>query len=505
MPFGLRNAPLSFARLMSLVMSGLVGISPNDDKVKSISNFPVPKDQHQIKSFFGLAGFYRPSIPHFGSIASPLSRLLKRDSNFVWGKEQDFAFQSLKSRLIKSPVLAFPDFSKPFILATDASNVGIGSALMQEFEGKLKPIAFASYDIEVRTDHQPLTHIMSCKDPHGRLARHLDTLLEFNPSIVYTPSPCNKDADALSRALVYSLFSDNCPPLDALDINDIKEKQRSDSLYKDIIKSLEANPSTPLPPTIFRLSQRVFRHVKSCRVCPLYKGSTHQPAPALLYDIPDFPFQKVSCDTLSGFIPSPRGNRYQSPQQLSSDNGTEFCNKILSQLCSLMNVKKVNILPYRPQANGITERLNKTILNLMRTMITDHDDEWDLYLPIVQSAINCNYHSSLGDIPHFLLFGMDKRLPYELLDAKPDPNYDDNYAKTLLIRQQKAFTLAKEKLTLSRDKIIANQHKIARFKAIDVGALVFRSIKSTNFPMPKLSPIFDGPYSVAITRHFAGV
>jgi len=435
--------------------------------------------------------------------------------------------------------LAFPDFSKPFILATDASNVGIGSALMQEFEGKLKPIAFASrvlniaekrystsdkellsiiwslkhfrelilgYDIEVRTDHQPLTHIMSCKDPHGRLARHLDTLLEFNPSIVYTPGPCNKVADALSRAPVYSLFSDNCPPLDALDINDIKEKQRSDSLYKDIIKSLEANPSTPLPPRnhlpvkdfflddsglLFRLSmpkrkgrktkisyrqlvipeclvplilkyshesleaahagaskavqrarsrfyfprlsQRVFRHVKSCRVCPLYKGSTHQPAPALLYDIPDFPFQKVSCDTLSGFISTPRGNRYilvfidnfsrycelvpvpdksahtiarafynniicryQSPQQLSSDNGTEFCNKILSQLCSLMNVKKVNILPYRPQANGITERLNKTILNLMRTMITDHDDEWDLYLPIVQSAINCNYHSSFG-------------------------------------------------------------------------------------------------------------
>jgi len=705
MPFGLRNAPLSFARLMSLVMSGLVGndvliylndflvvskdvaehevklwkifsrlseagltinpqkcrffassleflghtvtsagISPNDDKVKSISNFPVPKDQHQIKSFLGLAGFYRPFIPHFGSIASPLSRLLKRDSEFVWGKEQDFAFQSLKSRLIKSPVLAFPDFSKPFILATDASNVGIGSALMQEFEGKLKPIAFASrvlniaekrystsdkellsiiwslkhfrelilgYDIEVRTDHQPLTHIMSCKDPHGRLARHLDTLLEFNPSIVYTPGPCNKVADALSRAPVYSLFSDNCPPLDALDINDIKEKQRSDTLYKDIIKSLEANPSTPLPPRnhlpvkdfylddsglLFRLSmpkrkgrktkisyrqlvipeclvplilkyshesleaahagaskavkrarsrfyfprlsQRVFRHVKSCRVCPLYKGSTHQPAPALLYDIPDFPFQKVSCDTLSGFIPSPRGNRYilvfidnfsrycelvpvpdksahtiarafynniicryQSPQQLSSDNGTEFCNKILSQLCSLMNVKKVNILPYRPQANGITERLNKTILNLMRTMITDHDDDWDLYLPIVQSAINCNYHSSLGDIPHFLLFGTDKRLPYELLDAKPDPNYDDNYAKTLLIRQQKAFTLAKEKLTLSRDKIIANQHKIARFKAIDVGALVFRSIKSTNSPMPKLAPIFDGPYRVLQCRN----
>lgn len=72
-----------------------------------------------------------------------------------------------------------------------------------------------------------------------------------------------------------------------------------------------------------------------------------------------------------------------------------------------MNVKKVNILPYWPQANGINEKLNKSILNLMRTMITDPDD-WNFYLPIVQSAIICNYHFSLGDIPHFLLFSTDK-------------------------------------------------------------------------------------------------
>lgn len=146
------------------------------------------------------------------------------------------------------------------------------------------------------------------------------------------------------------------------------------------------------------------------------KGSSHDPAPALLYDIPDFPFQKVSCDTLSGFIATTRGNRYilvfidnfsrfcepvpipdksahtvarafynniicryQSPQQLSIDNGKEFCNNMLSELCNLMNVKEVNILPYRPQSNGITERLNKTILNLLITMISNHDDDWYLY------------------------------------------------------------------------------------------------------------------------------
>jgi len=165
-----------------------------------------------------------------------------------------------------------------------------------------------------------------------------------------------------------------------------------------------------------------------------------------------------------------------------------------------MNVKEVNILPYRPQSNGITERLNKSILNLLRTMISDHNDDWGPYLPIVQSTINCNYHSLLGDIPHFLLFGTYKRLPYELLDGKPAPNYD-NYAKSLVIRQQNAFKLAKENLTLSRDKIIANQHKTARIKTIEVGALAFKSIKPINSLIPKLAPIFDGPYRVLQCRN----
>jgi len=78
------------------------------------------------------------------------------------------------------------------------------------------------------------------------------------------------------------------------------------------------------------------------------------------------------------------------------------------------------------------------------------------------------------------------------LEGKPAPNYD-KYAKSLVIRQQNAFKLVKENPILSRDKIIANQHKTARIKTIEVGALVFKSIKTIHFPMPKLTPIFDGP------------
>ena len=198
----------------------------------------------------------------------------------------------------------------------------------------------------------------------------------------------------------------------------------------------------------------------------------------------------MSCDTLSGFTTSRSGNkhilvfvdnfsrycelvavpskaavhvtkafndviccRHGCPQYLSSDNGTEFVNQVLASFAQQLNVTQVNVLPFRPQANGVTERLNRSILTILRQLVDDSKDDWDALLPTVQSAINSTFHSSLGDSPHFLLTGQDKRLPYELLEMKPRPLYADNYANYLVSRQQ-AFQQAL--LTRSRDRIITS-------------------------------------------------
>ena len=159
-PFGLRNSPLTFSRLMSLVLSGLIndqvlvylddilicspsvtehrnklrqvfsrlsdagltiqpskctffqshldflghtlsstGIAPNEDKVLAIKNFPVPLTQKDVKAFLGLSGFYRPFIQNYGHIAVPLTSLLKKDSEWLWQREQQEAFETIKSTL----------------------------------------------------------------------------------------------------------------------------------------------------------------------------------------------------------------------------------------------------------------------------------------------------------------------------------------------------------------------------------------------------------------------
>jgi len=121
----------------------------------------------------------------------------------------------------------------------------------------------------------------------------------------------------------------------------------------------------------------------------------------------------------------------------------------------MLNITRVNILPYRPQSNGITKRLNGPILTFMRSLVDTTSDNWDDSLLTIQSAINSTFHSSLGDTPHFLLSGTDKRLPYDLFQTRRQPEFSDSYAEYLLNRNKIAFRKAKDYLTKSRDQILS--------------------------------------------------
>ncbi len=97
-----------------------------------------------MKSFLGLTGYYREFIKNYADIAQPLSLLLKKNIEFSWEPTQTKAFETLKEKLTSSPVLIFPDYTKDFILCTDASDIGLAGILMQERNGNAHPIAYAS-------------------------------------------------------------------------------------------------------------------------------------------------------------------------------------------------------------------------------------------------------------------------------------------------------------------------------------------------------------------------
>ena len=105
----------------------------------------APVNAKQVKSFLGMAGFYRQFIEKFAQRASPLSDLLQKDVVFQWGDKQQKAFDDLKRAMMTTPVLAFPDFSRQFEVHTDASGCGIAATLIQrDEEGKPHPVTFVS-------------------------------------------------------------------------------------------------------------------------------------------------------------------------------------------------------------------------------------------------------------------------------------------------------------------------------------------------------------------------
>jgi hypothetical protein len=101
------------------------GIAVDPGKVRDVVDSTLPKSIHQVRSFLGLVGYYRRFIPNFSKIAKPIAELLKKGTKYVWSKDCDEAFQTLKKLLTTSPVLTQPDIAKPFDAYCDASNTGL--------------------------------------------------------------------------------------------------------------------------------------------------------------------------------------------------------------------------------------------------------------------------------------------------------------------------------------------------------------------------------------------
>ena len=208
------------------------GISTDPDKIKSVKEWPTPTSQTEVRSFLGLASYYRKFIQSFADIARPLHRLTEKHAEFKWTAECDDAFQELKKRLIQSPILAYPMPTGKFVLDTDASGFGIGAVLSQVQDGEERVVAYASrslnkaernycvtrremlavvtfirkhrqylygQEFEVRTDHAALRWLLNFKDPEGQLARWMEILGEYSFSISHRPGRSHGNADGLSR------------------------------------------------------------------------------------------------------------------------------------------------------------------------------------------------------------------------------------------------------------------------------------------------------------------
>ena len=212
-------------------------IVPEEKNLEKIRNAPRPKTKKDVRSFLSLCGFYHKFIPHFTELGAPLTETLKKGfpDQIIWTPECENAYSQLKEALVSKPVLQLPDLSKPFVLRTDASAIGIGAALLQEGKDDasvLKPVAYASkkllqaernystvereclslvwavqkfqpylYGVKfrVQSDHQPLMFLATSQKLNARLMRWSLLLQPYNFTVEYIPGKENVGADFLSR------------------------------------------------------------------------------------------------------------------------------------------------------------------------------------------------------------------------------------------------------------------------------------------------------------------
>lgn len=211
------------------------GILPDPSKFETIKTYPKPHDGDATRRFVAMANYYRKFIKNFAIISKPLNALTKKNAQFIWSKECDDSFKTIKKLLIHPQVLAYPDFSAMFTVTVDASKSGTGAVLSQNN----KPIAFASkcfnlaeqkkptieqeliaihwaikhfksylygYFFTVQTDHKPLVYLFNLKDPSSKLTRLRLELSEYNFAIEHIPGTKNVVADALSRIYIKDII-----------------------------------------------------------------------------------------------------------------------------------------------------------------------------------------------------------------------------------------------------------------------------------------------------------
>ena len=206
-------------------------VQPSPDKVRAVVEWSKPSSIKDVRSFLGLAGFYRRFIKNFSLKARPLTELTRDDAVWRWEEPQEMAFKTLKCSLVMAPVLHMPNFDLPFVLTMDASAVSVGGILEQDFGSGLQPVAYKSkklsptemrcsaYEREllgivwaigkwrhnfegrkliVQTDHSSLRHLPNQPSVNHRIWKWVSILQGYDIEIQHIPGKVNP-ADTLTR------------------------------------------------------------------------------------------------------------------------------------------------------------------------------------------------------------------------------------------------------------------------------------------------------------------
>ena len=257
-------------------------IKTSPSNIQKVRQFPTPENRKVVQRFLGLANFNRQFVRDYARVTAPLARLTSDKVEFQWGETESKAFADIKESLCRAPALQLPDWSRPFEMETDASDIAVGAVLFQrDSTGAKRVVAyhsktlsgcekrwsatdkelfaivsasrkcptFCAQGVTFHTDHKPLTFLKGNSKLKGKHARWLLELENFEYNIVYIAGKENKAADYLSRIEMpdleeapgspWELFNIELTVRDLVTAEDIRRVQEEDTETREAIRQVQ--------------------------------------------------------------------------------------------------------------------------------------------------------------------------------------------------------------------------------------------------------------------------
>ncbi|UYV84721.1 hypothetical protein LAZ67_X003197 [Cordylochernes scorpioides] len=471
MPFGLCNAPATFERMMDKILKGLKwtmalcylddivpsyasaqkmfghlvdskGIYPGPEKIEAIAKFPTPKSITDVRSFIGLCSYYRRFIENFAEKAAPLHEVLKKDTKFTWNSDQQDAFDSLKKALMSEPVLAYFEEQLPTELHTDASGYGIGAVLVQINDGKERPVGYASRTLSKAEKNYSTTE-RECLAAIWAINKFRPYL--FGREFVIPPGLLKAIPPATS-------------PFQRVGMDLLGRFPKSDTVCTDYL-------------TLFAVTKA------------LPTGEAKEAAKFLMEDVV---------------------LKHGAPREIITDRGRVFQSKLIAELTNQCSSIHRFTTAYHPQTNGLTERLNKTLANMIAMYVSVEQKDWKVFLPYVTFAYNTAKQDTTGFTPFKLIHGREAEITVDTLFPNPHEDLQEDYSQKIASRVEETRQLARLETLKAQEKDKARYD--SKHEAIDynVGDLVWIFIPIRKVGLSeKLMKKYFGPYRV--TRKLSDV
>ncbi|XP_050340691.1 uncharacterized protein LOC126767135, partial [Bactrocera neohumeralis] len=468
------------------------GVRPGAMKTRAIKNFPVPRNQLEVRRFLGLTGFFRKFVSGYALIAKPLTELTRKNIDFVWSITCEDAFRKLIDHITNSPVLTIYDVTKVHELHTDASSVGLAAILLQyDDTGNLKPVAYFSracteaeknyhaYELEVLavveacqrfrtfllgkhftvvTDCQAISCAKLTTPMRPRVARWLLRLLEYDYDIVHRAGTSMCHVDAMSRGPVKlsNTVNKEGTHIQALSVDDwVSVMQQQDSKLRIIIDVLRGLANSDQQAQI--KSEYLLENHR------LFKRN-----------------MKDSC-----------------PLRVVTDRGTAFTSTTFTSYCNTNNIQHVKVAVRTPRSNGLAERVNQAVLAYLKPSIGNPRD-WDIQLRSLQWVMNTKVNSTTKYAPIDLVYDFPLR---DISGNKVLAAIHDDDVQLLMNKRRDEATRNIETARAKwKARFDAKHSKPEPYAESDL-VLLAAPVPSTG-ESRKLQPHYKGPYIVKKVLRF---